>query len=351
VEAGVDYVGNFTTSPADHFSTFLGVGNDGLHYTATTSTAAVPAGNGYSYLTPIHATYANFGLEQGWTQNYTIQTVFLSGGDDYASVVGFGHAGVWVGREAFALGSNASQDYLAQGSGSLGNSSGWDSTRDIRSIKDFRGDAIDLNGDDIPDFVGMGADGLMYALGDMSSGQYAFGALYAPDLGSAATGGANFGRAQGWDNSTSWRFIADINNDGHEDIVGVGTAGVYVSLGHTPNADGSGAFGQSYRASEHFGANEGWSTALHDVTLGDMFGDGTLDLVAFGADNTFIAAQSLDPTTGRPMFNIVDVLHAYGSNQGFSPAQNFRGVADVSGTGTDSIVVSALNNTQIVSRV
>jgi len=46
-----------------------------------------------------------------------------------------------------------------------GNNSGWSQTTDIRSFVDDNGQAIDLNGDGITDFVGMGPQGLEFAFG------------------------------------------------------------------------------------------------------------------------------------------------------------------------------------------
>src|ERR1019366_6999964 len=130
----------------------------------------------------------------GWTQSYTEDVAFISKTDTYASIVGFGDAGMWIGPEAFSLTAAASQDYVAAGTQTLGNASGWDSTLDIRAVRDYKGNAIDLNGDGITDFVGMGPNGLEYALGQYSAGTtpgsqvYSLGALQTPQIGASGSG-------------------------------------------------------------------------------------------------------------------------------------------------------------------
>jgi hypothetical protein len=256
---------------------------------------------------------------------------------------------LWVGPQAFSPTANGLQDYIAAGSSSLGNSSGWDSTNDIRTLRDYQGNPIDLNGDGTPDFVGMGPNGLEYAMGQYTNGQYSLGPIL------QAQTGVDFGDDQGWNNTTTARFIADIMGDGHEDIIGFGEAGVWVSMGQTPNADGSGAFGQAYLAMASggvdFGFDQGWNLAQDTFALGDVYGNGKLDIIGFGADNTFIASPTTDPATGQITFTVIDTLHAFGSNEGFSPSQNFRGVADIQGNGVASIIASGAMNTQVVTHV
>jgi len=349
-QRGVTYVGNFTSDASAHFGTIWGVGQDGFEYSVATSSTSTTDIGGVTYQTPVYQTtpqlYDNFGLAQGWTDNYTVDLGFLSNSDAYASIVGFGESGVWVGPQAFDPSANASQAYLAAGTSTLGNSSGWDSTRDIRTLIDYNGKPIDLNGDGVPDFVGMGPDGLQYAMGQDVNGQFSLGAIQTPQFG---VSGVDFGEAQGWDSSTYTRYVADINGDGHEDVIGFGAAGVYVSLGQTPNADGSGAFGQPYLAIDNFGTDQGWDLSQHTLALGDVYGNGQLDIIGFGADNTFIATPSVNPATGQWIFAITDTLHAYGSNEGFTPTQNFRGVADIAGNATDSILAIGATNAQLAT--
>ena len=247
----------------------------------------------------------------------------------------------------------APQHYIAAGSQTLGGASGWDSTLDIQTFRDYRGNTIDLNNDGIADFVGMGPNGLEYAYGQYTAGATPGSQVYS--LGTIQKGASDtnidFGRDQGWDTSTSERIIADINGDGRVDILAFGDAGVWASLGQQANPDGSGAFGAAYLAMGDYGTQQGWSTAVNTRVLGDIYGNGQVDIIGFGADYTFVATPTTDPTTGHVTFAMTENWHAYGTNEGYTPAQNFRGVADVTGTGIDSIVVSSATNTQILTHV
>lgn len=345
-QRGVDYVGNFTNSPANRYSTIWAVGADGLHY----ATAIDSAAGGITYTS---FTVNNFGLAQGWTPTYAVDAVFLSQNDPYASIVGFGDAGLWIGQQAFNPANSASPAYMAAGSQTLGGASGWDSTLDIQTLRDYRGNVIDLNGDGISDFVGMGPNGLEYAFGQYTAGTTPGSEVYSlgPTQKGATGTNINFGRDQGWDTSTSERIIGDINGDGRSDIIGFGDAGVWVALGQQPNADGTGAFGDAYLAMADYGSQQGWSSAINTRVLGDIYGNGKMDIVGFGADYTFVATPTTDPATGHVTFALSENWHAYGTNQGYVPGQNFRGVADVTGTGIDSIVVSSATNTQILTHV
>jgi hypothetical protein len=100
-----------------------------------------------------------------------------------------------------------------------------------------------------------------------------------------------------------------------------------------------------------YGTQQGWSSAINTRVLGDIYGNGKIDIVAFGADYTFVATPTTDPATGHVTFALSENWHAYGTNEGYVPGQNFRGVADVTGTGIDSIVVSSATNTQIITHV
>jgi hypothetical protein len=356
----VEYVGNFTSSPSSHFGTFWAQGSDGVRFYVATGAQADVDAFGQAFNKPIYEStsrsYADFSTPQGWSEHYNVDAGFIDKssapgrGDAFASLLGFGEAGLLVGPQAFSPAATASQVYVAAGSDGLGNAAGWDSTIDVRAVRDYNGKEIDLNADGIMDVVGMGQDGLVYALGQYTNGIYSLGALHVPDINPAGSG-SDFGRAQGWTNADTVRYIADVNGDGHEDIVGFGQSGVFLSLGAAPNADGSGAFGQAHLAFDDFGILNGWSTTDNLRLLGDVNGDHLLDLVGFGLDNTFVATAAIDPTTSELTWSITSTLHAYGYNEGFRNDINFRGLADVDGNGTADLVVSGASNTQVITHL
>ena len=121
-------------------------GSDGFYFDVATSSNTYVDAMGNSYLVPVYGNnpvaYGNFGEAQGWTQNYNFDVSFVEKTDAYASVVGFGEAGLWVGPQAFRPGANSSELYMAQGSATLGNAAGWDSTLDVRAIRDDWGNTI-----------------------------------------------------------------------------------------------------------------------------------------------------------------------------------------------------------------
>ena len=82
--------------------------------------------------------------------------------------------------------------------------------------------------------------------------------------------------------------------------------------------------------------------------FGDVLGNGEIDIVGFGLDHTFIATPTVDATTGHVTWAMADSQTGYGSNEGFLPGQNFRGLADLGGTGAESMIVSGGTNTQVL---
>src|SRR5207249_12204251 len=103
-----------------------------------------------------------------------------------------------------------------------GNNSGWKQSVDIRSFTDAGGQTIDFNHDGIADFVGMGPQGLVFALGNTSGpgGSYGLGPLQTAHVG--AGGAADLGEAQGWSNAATLRTIIADPLTGFCDILAFG---------------------------------------------------------------------------------------------------------------------------------
>src|SRR5207342_254792 len=114
---------------------------------------------------------------------------------------------------------------------------------DIRSFTDASGKVIDLNGDGTVDFVGMGPQGLSFALGNASGpgGAYGLGALQTAHVNGANT---DLGEAQGWSNAATLRYIVADPLTGFDDILAFGAAGVMVAMGQNPATHGGEPFGQ-----------------------------------------------------------------------------------------------------------
>ena len=86
-------------------------------------------------------------------------------------------------------------------------------------------------------------------------------------------------------------------------------------------------------ASPQFGANNGWTPDQHLRFVADATGDGTADLIGFGTPGTYIATNN-----GNDGFNtIVRVLDTYGSNV-WTIEANPRVVVDLRNTGRVDIL-------------
>lgn len=114
----------------------------------------------------------------------------------------------------------------------------------------------------------------------MTTSLYARSASETSDRFGGAYGiAADFDASRGWnDSDVLVRRMGDVNGDGNADIVGFGTWQVYVFL-----ADGQGGFtfAPGFTADHQLTTSYGWG-ADHPRELADVNGDGHVDLVGFG---------------------------------------------------------------------
>ncbi len=200
--------------------------------------------------------YGNFGSQEGWTPANGFQVVKASTADSFASILGFGNFGIVVGPQAFSPNATAADSFTI--TLAVGNNDGWNQQVDVRTFTDTNGNALDLNHDGITDFVGMGPQGLDYALGSETGGTYGLGALTTANIG-VNGGGPDLGEAQGWNDATTLRNIVKDPQTGFDDILAFGAPGVFASMGQDPATHGGQAFGQLYLAMPDFGSDQGWS--------------------------------------------------------------------------------------------
>jgi hypothetical protein len=202
-----------------------------------------------------------FGYNQGWRVGEHVRALADVSGDGLDDIVGFGDDGVYLAL-ATPSGVFSTPFYALEG---FCSSQGWTAARHVRTL-------ADVNGDGRHDIVGFGDHEVWIALSTgtgFATPQYA-----AP--GFAYHNGS-------WRIELHRRLLADINRDGMADIVGFGDDGVWTAV-----STGSG-FAPAQRASVGFGANGGWTEPRHPRFVADLNGDGWQDLVGFGDEAVYRA--------------------------------------------------------------
>ncbi len=229
-------------------------------------------------------------------------------GDSKKDVVAFGNDGVYV---SLSTGSSftAPSRWVANYSHNNGR---WLSEKHLRLLGD-------INGDGKQDIVGFGDAGVYTSLSTGSSfGQLSFVV-------------SEFGYNQGWRIENHPRFLADVNSDGKQDIVGFANEGVYVSLStSTVTAPG---FTPASRWLEEFGVNQGWQVAKHPRYLADINEDGKQDIVGFGDDGVWVALSTASGFSPASF-----VLNEFGFNQGWRVGSHPRFIADINGDGGQDVL-------------
>ena len=153
-----------------------------------------------------------------------------------------------------------------------------------------------MNGDHKIDIVGFGSTGVYVALGN-GDGSFGTAAFKLAGFGASSAAG-------GWSSDHAYpRELADVNGDGMADIVGFGDKGVYIAL-----ATGGGSFGSASLKFAAFAPGAGgWSSNdLYPRELADVNGDHRLDIVGFGSAGVYVALGNGDGSFGAAAFKVAD---------------------------------------------
>lgn len=183
----------------------------------------------------------------------------------------------------------------------------------------------ELDGDDQADIVGFGNAGVWVSL-NTGGGYYAAPRLAVGSFGYDANAG-------GWRVDRHPRFMADVNADGQDDIVGFGYAGAWISIN-----TGDGHFAAPYLAVDTFGydANAGgWRVSRHPRMLGDLTGDGAADIVGFGNAGMYVSLNDGEGNFDDPYLAVNTFGYEAG---GWRVSRHPRMLAELDGDGQADVV-------------
>jgi hypothetical protein len=251
-----------------------------------------------------------FGSENGWQVTKHLRLMADVNGDGRADVVGFADDGVYVSTSS-GMGFNEPSRWVAAYGYTAGS---WRIEYHPRFMADVNGDGRD-------DIVGF-ASGGVYVSTSTGTG------FNAPELRVSA-----FGHGGGWLVENHPRLMADVNSDDRADIVGFANDGVYVSTstgsGFTAPSLWLAAFGYNYNV----GA---WRVERHPRYMADVNGDGRDDVVGFGSGGVVVATST---GTGFNVQSRWVAAFGYSTTAGsWRTAYHPRFLADVNGDGRDDVV-------------
>ena len=239
----------------------VGFGNAGVY---------VALNNGGGSFNSPELVVPNFGFTAGsWRVQQHPRVLADLTGNGCADIVGFGNAGVYV---ALNNGDGSFQTPKLAVANFGYNAGGWRVQQHPRLL-------ADLTGDGRADIVGFGWAGVYVALNNGD------GSFQSPEMVVA-----NFGyNAGGWRIQHHPRFLSDVTGNGCADIVGFGNAGVYVARNN-----GNGTFQATRMAVPEFGYNAGgWRVDKHPRLLGELTGDARSDIVGFGSAGVWVAKSPI----------------------------------------------------------
>lgn len=355
-----DHIRTTADVNGDYKQDIVGFGNS--HVIVSTS-------NGSGFNTPSNWYINDFSKNFGWSVSNHVRKMGDINGDSKYDIIGFDDNGVKVAK---SNGTGFSTAYYAFSF--WGNLDGWNNTQHIRDIGDFNGDGKtdiigfwdasvkvrvsngnnfvlvtpghsdtwatefcynngwrvdkhlirlgDMNGDGKTDIVGFKDDGVYVGLSNGTSF----------DVSIWITNELCYNK--GWTLSSTKRYLADVNGDGMDDIVGFGYWGVLVAI-----STGTGFETPQYWIYD-FGTDAlsgGWNNADHTRRVADINGDGMFDIVGFGNSKTVVSLS-----TGNS-FSGIETINDFGF-PAYTNTNDPRLLADVDNDGKDEIIAFGETN-------
>jgi hypothetical protein len=299
----------------DGAADIVGFGDDGVRVSI-----ADPAGksfNGYEL-------WSNeFGWNDDWKDANSIRMLGDVNNDGYADIIGFRDK-VYVALSNGTNGFDIPLEYGFSATRYICCRSPWNA----KDNPTFLGD---VDNDGFLDIIGFGTNNVRVVknFGVNGSGQFL-------GFGSQVKGSSDFceddnaGGSNNWSTSKHLRYIAEVDNDGHADIVGFGDNGVYVAFGQS-----DGTFNQQVFKGI-FGYENGWKLS-HPRILADVDGDGDLDIVGFGSSSVEVSMfDNTTKTFGDTVTVSPDAVHH--SGRGWSVGRHPRFMADLNNDGKADII-------------
>ncbi|WP_141733950.1 FG-GAP-like repeat-containing protein [Oligoflexus tunisiensis] len=136
------------------------------------------------------------------------------------------------------------------------------------------------------------------------------------------------GFGKGWTVRSDFRYVADANNDGLPDIIGIRADGVYLAL----NQNGTFVGGEK-PVLEAMGFNHRWSRVEHPRFFVDVNADGLIDILGLWRTDVQVALGN-----GTGFDQPTQWMNGFGYDRFYSNSTVFRRIADMNSDGLIDLV-------------
>ena len=147
---------------------------------------------------------------------------------------------------------------------------------------------------------------------------------------------SNFTSSQGWSTNLHPRFLADVDGDGKDDVVGFASEGVRVGL-----SNGS-SFDPQVLWTSGYGVNQGWSITNNPRYMADVNGDGMSDIIGYANAAVYVSLSN-----GTSFEPAILIQSCYGVVDNWTSVNYIRSHADFGGDGGQDIYAMGCGGTYI----